>query len=109
VIKEEGLDLRKTPHNKIEAALGIYYEEMILSLVEALRLDFAKAPNMPRMDRPIPIVVSGGTATPKGFADKFRQALDQSDMPIKVSDVHLASEPLTATARGCAIAAMHEE
>lgn len=109
VMKEEGLDLRKSPHNKYESALVIYYEEMILALVEALRTDFVKAANLPRMDRPLPIILSGGTATPKGFVDKFAQALDQADLPFKVSDVRLASDPLTATARGCAIAAIHEE
>ncbi|HQR38566.1 MAG TPA: HU family DNA-binding protein [Blastocatellia bacterium] len=108
-IKEEGLDLRRQPHNKFEAALSIYYDEMILSLVEALRTDFAQHANLPRMDRPIPIVVSGGTATPRGFVEKFTQQLDQAELPFKVSDVRLASDPLTATARGCAIAAMHEE
>ncbi len=109
VAKEESLDLRRSPQSKIEQALAIYYEEMILSLVEALRTDFVKAANLPRMDRPIPIVLSGGTASPKGFVEKFVAALEQADLPFKVSDVRLASDPLTATARGCAIAAMHEE
>lgn len=109
VIKENSFDLKKTAKDKHEAALGIYYEEMILALVEALRTDFVRAANLPRMDRPIPIVLSGGTATPKGFVDRFRDALDKADLPFKVSDVRLASDPLTATARGCAIAALHEE
>ncbi|MBK6316608.1 MAG: hypothetical protein IPF53_20570 [Blastocatellia bacterium] len=71
VAKEESFDLRRSPQSKIEQALSIYYEEMILSLVEALRTDFVKAANLPRMDRPIPIVLSGGTASPKGFVEKF--------------------------------------
>jgi hypothetical protein len=61
------------------------------------------------MDRPIPIVLSGGTASPKGFVDRFKKALNGADLPLKVSDVRLASDPFTATARGCAIAAVHEE
>ena len=109
VIKEEGLDLRRTPQNKYESALGVYYEEMISALVEALRTDFVKAANLPRMDRPIPIVLSGGTASPRGFVEKFSDTLGKADLPFKVSDVRLASDPLTATARGCAIAALHEE
>jgi hypothetical protein len=109
VIKEEGFDLRRPAPSKYESALAIYYDEMILSLVEALRTDFVKAANLPRMDRPLPIVLSGGTASPKGFVEKFKAALDGADLPFKVSDVRLASDPLTATARGCAIAALHEE
>jgi hypothetical protein len=109
VMKEQGFDLRKAPKDKYESALAIYYEEMILALVEALRTDFVRAANLPRMDRPIPIVLSGGTASPKGFVEKFSAALDNADLPFKVSDVRLASDPYTATARGCAIAALHEE
>ena len=109
IVKEEGLDLRKSAGNKFESALQVYYEEMILALVEALRTDFVKAAHLPRMDRPLPIVLSGGTAMPRGFVEKFGDALDQADLPFKISDVRLASDPLTATARGCAIAALHEE
>jgi actin-like ATPase involved in cell morphogenesis len=109
IMKEDGLDLRRAAKDKFESALHIYYEEMILALVEALRTDFVKAANLPRMDRPLPIVLSGGTAMPRGFVERFSQALDQADLPFKVSDVRLASDPLTATARGCAIAALHEE
>jgi actin-like ATPase involved in cell morphogenesis len=109
VIKEGSFDLKKTAKDKYESALQIYYEEMILALVEALRTDFVRAANLPRMDRPIPIVLSGGTASPKGFVEHFRDALDKAELPFKVSDVRLASDPLTATARGCAIAALHED
>lgn len=109
VIKEGGFDLKRAGKDKYESALHVYYEEMILALVEALRTDFVRAANLPRMDRPIPIVLSGGTASPKGFVDYFRDALDKAELPFKVSDVRLASDPLTATARGCAIAALHEE
>jgi nucleoid DNA-binding protein len=108
-IKEEGLNLSRSAQNKYENALSIYYDEMILSLVEALRTDLAHVGNIPKIERPIPIVLSGGTATPRGFVDRFRQALDRAELPIRVSDVRLATDPLTATARGCAIAAMHEE
>jgi hypothetical protein len=109
LIKEDDLDLSRAPRNKYETALGIYYDEMILSLVEGLRANFQEAGNVPRLDRPVPIVVSGGTASPRGFVDKFKKALDRAELPIKVGDVRLASDPLTATARGCAIAAQHEE
>jgi len=109
VLKEGSFDLRKAAKDKYESALGIYYEEMILALVEALRTDFVRAANLPRMDRPIPIVLSGGTASPKGFVEHFREALDTADLPFRVSDVRLASDPLTATARGCSIAALHED
>jgi nucleoid DNA-binding protein len=108
VVKEESLDLSRPPRDKYENAMHIYYEEVILTLVEALRTEISEARNMPKLDRPIPIVLSGGTAKPKGFLQKFDKMFRQIDFPIKVSEVRVSEDPLTATARGCYIAALYE-
>ncbi|MBI4854224.1 MAG: HU family DNA-binding protein [Acidobacteria bacterium] len=108
VIKEDSLDLSRNPKDKYESAMHIYYEEMILTLVETLRTEISESRNLPRLDRAIPIVLSGGTAKPKGFLEKFEKIFRQNDFPIKISEVRMASEPLTATARGCYIAAAYE-
>jgi nucleoid DNA-binding protein len=107
-IKEESLDLSRSPQNKYESALHVYYDDVVLSLVEALRSSLAETKNMPRIDKPIPIVLSGGTAKPKGFIDKFRQAIDRDGFPLQISEIRMAADPLTATARGCLIAALYD-
>ena len=88
--------------------MHIYYEEMILTLVELMRTEISESRNLPKLDRPVPIVISGGTAKPKGFLEKFERVFKQNEFPIKVSDIRVADEPLTATARGCYIAAAYE-
>jgi nucleoid DNA-binding protein len=108
VIKEESLDLSKSPRNKYESALHVYYDDMIVSLVEGLRGALAETKNLPRIDKPIPIVISGGTAKPKGFLEKFRQAFDRDSFPLAISEIRIAADPLSATARGCLIAAMYD-
>jgi nucleoid DNA-binding protein len=108
LIKEESLDLSSAPQNKYESALHIYYDDVILSLVESLRGALAEQKNMPRIDKAIPIVLSGGTAKPKGFLTKFRQAVEQERFPLEISEIRMAEDPLTATARGCLIAAMYD-
>jgi nucleoid DNA-binding protein len=108
LIKEESLDLSRAPQNKYESALHIYYDDVILSLVESLRSSLAEAKNLPRIDKPIPIVLSGGTAKPKGFLDKFRQVIERDTFPLEISEIRMAADPLTATARGCLIAAMYD-
>jgi hypothetical protein len=108
LIKEESLDLARQPKDKVTSALHIYYEEVINSLVGKLREEFENSRQLPKLDRPMPIVVSGGTAKPKGFIQKFEAAVKASGFPVQISDVRLASDPLTATARGCYIAAMSE-
>jgi nucleoid DNA-binding protein len=108
LIKEESLDLSRAPQSKYENALHIYYDDVILSLVESLRGALAEQKNLPRIDRPIPIVLSGGTARPKGFLDRFRQAVERDEFPLEISEIRMAEDPLTATARGCLIAAMYD-
>ena len=108
-MKEEGVDLSRQPKNKFERALRIYYEELIETLVEGLTKALSTAEKLPRTDRPIPIVLSGGTSKPKGFKDMFEKALRTRTLPIEISEVRTAKDPLTATARGALIAAMYEK
>jgi hypothetical protein len=108
VIKEESLDLARPPRDKIEKALHIYYEDLVESLVESLRKALTKADKLPKTDRPLPIVLAGGAAKPRGFREMFERALASRKLPIEISGVRLASDPLTATARGALIAAMYE-
>ncbi|MEW6730332.1 MAG: HU family DNA-binding protein [Acidobacteriota bacterium] len=108
VIKEEGLDLSRQPKDKYEGAMHIYYDEIILTLVESMRTEITESRNLPKLDRPIPIVLSGGTAKPRGFLERFERIFKQNDFPIKISEIRMAEEPLTATARGCYIAAAYE-
>jgi actin-like ATPase involved in cell morphogenesis len=108
LIKEESLDLSRQPKDKVTSALHIYYEEVINSLVSKLREEFEGSKQLPKIDRAMPVVLSGGTAKPRGFLQKFESAIKSGGFPIQISDVRLASDPLTATARGCYIAAMSE-
>jgi hypothetical protein len=109
VLKEEGLDLSKAPKDKFEKALHIYYEDLVETLVDALRRSLSTAEKLPKTDKPLPIVIAGGTAKPKGFKDLFERTLKARSLPIEIAAVRMASDPLTATARGALIAAMYEK
>src|SRR5262245_45524472 len=108
LIKEESLDLSRPPKDKVTSALHIYYEEVINSIVQRLREEFEASRQLPRIERPMPIVLSGGTAKPRGFLQKFEATVKANGFPVQIADVRMASDPLTATARGCYIAAMSE-
>jgi hypothetical protein len=109
VMKEEGVDLTRSPRDKFERALHIYYEDIIDTVVEGLRRSITKAEKLPRTERPLPIVLAGGTSKPRGFREMFEKALRAKPLPLEVSEVRMASDPLTATARGALIAAMYEK
>jgi len=108
-IKEEGLDLSKPPKDKLEKALHIYYEDMVETLVDALRRAISRAEKLPKTDRALPIVLAGGSARPRGFRELFERSLRARSFPIEVAEVRVASDPFTATARGAHIAAMFEK
>jgi hypothetical protein len=108
-LKEESLDLSRTPRDKVERALSIYYEDLVDDLVTALKHGISNAEKMPRTDRPLPIVLSGGTAKPRGFKELFERVLKKAAMPIEISEIRMATDPVTATARGALIAALYEK
>jgi actin-like ATPase involved in cell morphogenesis len=109
VTKEESLDLSRPARDKLDKALHIYYEDLVETLVDGLRRAISRAEKLPKTERPLPIVLSGGTAKPRGFKELFERILKSRSLPIQVSEVRLASDPLTATARGALIAAMYEK
>ncbi|HEX8070040.1 MAG TPA: cell division protein FtsA [Pyrinomonadaceae bacterium] len=107
--KEENLDLSRPAKDDLSRALHIYYEDVLQTLIERLRAEFSASSQLPKIDRPMPVVLAGGTAKPAGFKQKFEQMLVAGgEFPIEISDVRLAKDPMTATARGCYIAAMSE-
>lgn len=107
-IKEETLDLAGPGGDKIDKALHIYYDTLIESLVDELIRAVTRSQRLPRSEQPLPIVLAGGTAKPNGFRERFEKALRRRTLPFQVSDVRIASDPLTATARGALVAALAE-
>ena len=105
IIKEESLDFTKTPKSNLENALIIYYEDLIMTLLNNLVGVLSRAENLPRLNQAIPIVLAGGTCLPNGFKVKFEQLLKQVKMPLAISGVRLAADPLRATAMGALVAA----
>ncbi|MBU4304845.1 MAG: hypothetical protein KJ893_04375 [Candidatus Omnitrophica bacterium] len=109
-IKESSLDLSKEGTlNKIESALSIYYNHLIEYVIENIKQEFTKARRLPRIAKPISIILSGGTSLPTGFSNRFRQILDQLKLPVPVGSVRMASQPLRSVAKGALVAASADE
>ena len=109
-IKESSLDLGKEgPLSKIESALSIYYNHLIEYVIENIKQELNKARRLPRIDKPITIILSGGTSLPKGFSARFKQILDQLKLPVSVGSVRMASQPLRSVAKGALVAASADE
>ena len=109
-IKEEGLDLAQSPQGQAR--------EGPPHLLRGPRGDAGRHPapgDLARREAArgpsgrCPIVLAGGTAKPKGFRELFERTLRARSFPIEIAEVRMASDPLTATARGAHIAAMFEK
>jgi len=109
-IKESNLDLTKRDGlSRIEAALSIYHDNLIEYVLAHIVREFERSVNVPRIDQPIVIVLSGGSAMPEGFLQRFNDVLAQTRFPLAVGQVRLASEPLYSVAKGALIAAAADE
>jgi hypothetical protein len=102
IAKEESFYFNGFFAEKLHQVIGVYYDEMIQGLKQA----FLNARNLPKSGRPLPIVLSGGTALPTGFRDRFEKALLEADLPIATTDIRLAADPLHTSAKGALIAAL---
>jgi len=108
ILKEESFFINGHFESKLQQVLSVYYDDMIQTLVTELRNAFQGARNLPKLSRPIPLVLSGGTAMPKGFRDRFQTILRSSDFPVELSEIRSAADPLTTTAKGALVAALSE-
>lgn len=106
--KEDSFHFNGFFADKVHQVLGVYYDDMIRSLVAALKDAFTRTSNLPKFNRPIPMVLSGGTALPPGFRDRFEKLLWEQDFPVTVSDIRMAQNPLHSTAKGALVCALSD-
>ncbi len=106
IAKEEAFHFNGFHADKLLQVLGVYYDEMIQSLVQGLKQAFSNSRNLPKQKRPLPVVLSGGTALPEGFRERFEKAFKEANLPIPTSDIRMASDPLHTSAKGALVAAL---
>jgi hypothetical protein len=64
---------------------------------------------MPRLKQAVPLVLSGGTVLPPGSRERFEAILGEVELPVHISKVIQAREPLLATAKGAYMMAAAED
>ncbi|MBD3268449.1 hypothetical protein GF373_17415 [bacterium] len=90
--------------SRILAAVSVYYMRLIEYVAKLLAAQLNATESLPRFNKPIPVVVSGGTSLADGFVDCFKETLSKFEFPFKIKEVRHAKDPLRAVARGCLIA-----
>jgi hypothetical protein len=108
VAKEEKFHFNGNFPDKLSQALTVYYDDMIQSLINGMKEAFSNTRRMPKLAKAVPVVLSGGTAIPAGFRERFERALKATEFPVAISEIRMAKDPTTATARGALVCAMAE-
>jgi hypothetical protein len=108
MVKEDSFHFNGFFADKIHQVIGVYYDDMIRSLVTAMKEGFARTKTLPKFHRPIPMVLSGGSVTPPGFRERFEKLLSEQDFPITISEIRMAANPLHTTAKGALVYALSD-
>jgi len=107
-IKEDDFELDFTTDvGGVEGALSIYYENLLDYVIEKVVEEVDDEDVEEDLD--IPVVVTGGTSSPRGFEELFRDHLQDANIPFSISGVSHADEPLYSVARGGLVAARSDE
>ncbi len=106
VQKEQTFHLNGLSGDRVQNALNVYYAEMIEHLADTLRATISSTQRLPKLDKSVPLVLSGGTAMPSGFLERFEATIRAKDFPLRLSDVRMSADPLNSTARGALMAAL---
>lgn len=107
-IKEDGITLDfRTDIGGVEGALSVYYDNLLDYVIENILREVDEEDVEEDLD--VPVVVTGGTARPKGFENLFEDRLQSANLPFSVSGVRRVDDPMYSVARGALVAARSEE
>ncbi len=99
------LDLTVEPESMVLKAIKTQYEIMIQKTVTEIKKGLEASENKPRTGEAIDIVISGGTASPKGFDILFENTIKNSYLPIQIGKIIKPKDVLYSVGRGCLLAA----
>jgi len=106
-VKERELDLSNIPpDNNVLRALGIYYDELLARTLNGIAKEFTR--RGVSLDGSVDMVICGGTAMAKGFVPRAKMVIEKLDLPFKIKDVRLASNPFYSVSQGACLAAMSD-
>ena len=78
---------------------------MIEKTVKSIKDGLSESDKKTRTDKPIDIVIAGGTSSPPGFETLFAEILQQAKLPLAMDKIVRPNDPLYSVDRGCLIAA----
>lgn len=103
------INLSKDPKDLVERAIQTQYRIMIEKTINGIKKGLSETGKKARSDKPIDLVIAGGTSMPEGFDVLFRDVIKQSNLPLDIGTIVRPSDPLFSVSRGCLIAAENSQ
>lgn len=103
--KKMEIDLSQPAANLVDRAIAMQYELMIEATVTNIKQGLDLNTDKSRLEDPVDIVISGGTASPPGFKELFEKIARGADLPLQIGEIIRPQDPLYSVALGCLLAA----
>jgi hypothetical protein len=108
--RDESFSVQGTSEEAEVFALQSAYRSLIRYVVKNWHQYIASnESDLPRVEDPLPVVISGGTTMVDGFRDVLSSEVSAVDWPLPMGDVTLAGEPFFTVSNGCYISARLRE
>jgi len=103
--EKEKIDLTKAPTNLVERAIQTQYRIMIEKTMKLISEKLKESGNKIRIDRPLNMILAGGTSLPNGFDLVVKEVVSKLEFPLQIGEIKKPKDPLFSVARGCYLAA----
>lgn len=110
-LKEKGVDLASPHKSREDEAIALYIRALIRYCLDNIATQFRRVASTISLPNPIPFILSGGTSKAGGFLKVFQEefeAIQKRGFPIPISEIRMATDPMTAVAEGLLVLAVEE-
>ena len=106
---KESTSLLEMPAEPVKRAIYINYQILMEKVIKGIIDGFKNNEDKARIAQPMPIVLAGGTASPTGFVEMFKEQIAKLNPSFTIGEITRPEKPLFTVAEGCLIAAeLHE-
>lgn len=107
---KEKISLNNMPIDPVERTIYVNYTILIDKIIDGIIKGFKENEDKAKISQPMPIIIAGGTSSPDGFTELFKEQFLKNKPPFEVGEINRSEKPLYAVAEGCLLAAqLHEE